>query len=188
MRWPIGRRSTAPHICGPRLSLATLSEVTPSEDLRINWSQMTDAEVTEIFDKVFGDEPLPEESAKRDELALGRWRLLNVALAPAEREELFMVCVLGSWPWWMPKEAAGKVLGTRDVDKKTRLTDALTAVGRAMRPPRPRREQIIPLPYRRSRKGRAEATIRYETEDGQKVEPTSERGVPFEAAILRRRA
>lgn len=176
------------HICGPRLSIGRLSERPASEELRINWSQMSDAEIVAIFDQVFGGEIMPEDAAKRDEQAMGRWRLLNAALAPAEREELFRVCVLGSWPFWMPKRAAGHALGGRDLEKEARLFSALGAVGRAMHPLRRKADAITPVPFRRTRAGRTEAAIRYETPDGEEVEPTSEHGKPFEAAILRRRA
>lgn len=176
------------HISGPRLSVGTLSEVPPSEELRMNWSQMSDDEISGIFDKVFNEEPGPEDREAMEATALERWKRLNVALRASEREELFRVCVLGSWPFWMPKKAANHRLGAKDMVKEENLMYALGAVGRALRPPKPLAGVIVPVPFRRTRADRAEQPVRYETENGQEVTAESERGVPFEVTILRKRA
>lgn len=173
---------------GPRLALGSLIEVEPSENLRMSWSQLSDVEITDIFDRVFSGEPLPGDRERAQVAALVRWKLMNAALTSAEREEMFMVCVLGSWPFWMPKKAAGHAMGIKDVCKEERLLGGLVAVGRAVRPPRARAGNIVSVPFRRTRANRAEVAIRYETEEGQEVTPTSERGIPFEATILRKRA
>lgn len=176
------------HIGGPRLSCGSLAEVLPSEQLRMNWSQMSDAEIAEIFDRVFSGEPEPEDKLRLEAAALERWKRLNAALTPAERHELFLVCVLGSWPLWMPKRAAGHAMGAKDVLKVADLTFGLAAVGRALRPPKPQQEKITPVPFRRTRSGRSEEAVRYETEEGIEVTPESEHGRPFEVTILRKRA
>lgn len=177
------------HIGGPRLSSGSLVEVPPSEELRMNWSQLSDEEIAEIFDKVFSAEPAPEDRAKLDAAALERWKRLNAALTASEREEMFMVCVLGSWPFWMPKKAQAYAMGAKDVAKEGSLMSALVAVGRAMRPPKPTGgATITPVPFKPSRVGRSEQPVRYETEDGREVTPESEHGAPFEVTILRKRA
>lgn len=176
------------HIGGPRLSCGSLAEAPPSEQLRINWSQMTDEEITEIFDRVFSGDVAIEDRPKLEAAALGRWKLLNAALSPSEREELFMVCVLGSWPFWMPKRAGGHALGAKDMLKEQRLFEGLGAVARALRPPRPPGPKITPVPFKRLRTGLSEEPVRYETADGQHVTPESERGAPFSVSILRKRA
>jgi hypothetical protein len=175
------------HIGGPRLSLGSLAEVTPSEDLRQNWSQLSDEEITGIWDKVFAIEAGPEDREQIEATALALWHKLNRALTSDEREEMFKVCVLGSWPFWMTRESSGMVLGRQDTDRKRHLFDGLGAVTRATRPQRPA-ATITPMPHRPSRKGKSELPIVYETQDGVQVVPTSDRGVPFEAVILRKRA
>lgn len=177
------------HIGGPRMSCGSLAEVPPSETLRMNWSQMSDAEIVEIFDKVFSGELGPEDRPKLEAAALERWKRLNAALTTREREELFRVCILGSWPFWMPKKASSHALGVMDMAKEEFLLGGLGAVGRALRPPRPKAAKITPVPFKRARTGRTEVPVRYETEDGLPVTPTStETGAPFEVTILRRRA
>lgn len=177
------------HIGGPRLSLGTLSETPPSEELRETWATMTDAEITAIFDKVFDVDPEALDPEKAEERALARWRLLNAGLSASEREELFRVAVLGSWPFWMPKKAADHALGIKDIVKEQTLLSSLAGVARAMRPPRKSGGRIIPLPDPpMKRADRAEQDVFYETQDGQPITPMSERGRPFEVTILRKRA
>lgn len=176
------------HIGGPRMSHGGLCEVTPSEELRLNWSQLSDEEITEIFDRVFSIEAGPANPEKLQADALWLWKRLNAALSPEERDELFMVCVVGSWPFWMPKMAAAKDLGVKDRQKVATLLNALGAVSRALRPDKPKGDTITSVPHKATREGRAEQSVRYETQDGDEIKPTSERGSPFEVTILRRRA
>lgn len=171
---------------GPRLALSKFADVDPSDALRVAWATMSDVEITRIFDKVFTVEPAPQDKERAEEAAMAKWKLLNTALKHSERDELFMVCVVGSWPLWMPQVAEGRALGLRDAKKKADLLNALSAVGRALRPPE--RGVITPLPVQHSRAGRAEIEVRYETTEGDPVTPESERGVPFEVSILRKRA
>lgn len=176
------------HIGGPRLSSGSLIEVPPSETLRMNWSQMSDAEIADIFDRVFSGDYLPEDRPKLEAAALERWKRLNVALTPLEREEMFLVCVLGSWPFWMPKKASDHALGVKDLLKEGRLMSGLGAVARALRPPKAKAGTITPVPFRRSRADRSEVAVRYETEEGIEIVPEGQRGNAFEVAILRKRA
>jgi hypothetical protein len=175
-------------VSGPRLAMSKYGEVEPTEALRTKWAEMSDEAIVEIFDRVFSYEPGPEDREQLEAAALERWKRLNVALKPAEREELFMVCVLGSWPLWMPKQAADHALGIKDEVKRQRLFDGLGAVGRAMRPPKQAGDNIVPVPFARTRKDKGELPVRYETAEGIEVQPESERGVPFEVTILRKRA
>lgn len=176
------------HIGGPKMSCGSLAEVPPAEALRMNWSQMADAEIVEIFDRVFSGDVQPEDRPKLEAAALERWKRLNAALNTSEREELFRVCILGSWPFWMPKKASSHALGIRDMAKEEFLMGGLGAVGRALRPPKPKRGNITPMPYKRSRTGLTEVGVRYETADGLEVQAQSEHGTPFEVTILRKRA
>lgn len=171
---------------GPRLALGSLAEVEESESLRMNWSQMSDAEIVDIFDRIFNQTAFIDHE-KAEEAAMVRWKLLNMNLRPVEREELFMVCVLGSWPLWMPKRSAERALGSKDMCKEASLLDGLSAIRRTLRPQR-RAAAIISAPFKRGRSGRAEQAVRCETQDGEPITPMSEHGAPFEVTILRKRA
>lgn len=175
-------------IGGPQLSLGGLQESPDPETLRTNWSELSDAYIGELFDKVFSAEPLPEVKELQDIQALARWRNLNLALSPEERHELFLVCVVGSWPFWMPKRTNGTALGAKDMLKQEALFRGLGSVGRALRPPKEKGSTVVSAPFRRTRSGRSEVTVRYETEEGVEVGAVSERGAPFEVSVLRRRA
>lgn len=176
------------HIGGPRLSHGGLCEVVPSEELRMNWSQLSDEEIEEIFDKVFNIVGAPVDQETLEAAALGRWKHLNAALTGEERAELFLVCVLGSWPFWMPKRAADHALGAKDERKVSTLKNALGAVSRALRPEKPKPPTITSVAHKRERGGKTELPVRYETQDGDEITPTSERGAPFAVTVLRKRA
>jgi hypothetical protein len=181
-------RAHGPSGCGPQLALSKLAEVEPSESLKVSWSTMGDAEIVAIFDKVFNVRPEDLDRERAEAAALAAWRLMNAALTSREREELFMVCVLGSWPFWMPKRANDHALGSQDKRKQLALLTGLEAIGKARRTPRRDIGTITPVPFVSSRYGRAEAGVRYETEEGEEIQPRSEHGHPFEVTILRRRA
>lgn len=175
------------HIGGPRMSCGSLPEVVPAEALRMNWSQMSGEDITQVWDQVFNLEETSPDPDKLEAEALARWRLLNTALTGEEREELFKVCVLGSWPFWMPKVSMGRTLGSQDERRRQALLKGLGAVSNARRKPKAK-PTIVSVEFTSSRKGKAEYPVRYITEDGQEITPASERGVPFEATILRKRA
>lgn len=176
------------HIGAPRMSCGSLNEAVPTEELRVDWSEVSDEEIAEIFDRVFNVTPEMASPEKQEAAALALWKRLNVALAADEREEMFKVCVLGSWPFWMPKMAADKELGIKDRQKVATLLNALGAVSRALRPAKPKGDKITAVPYKATRQGRAEQPVRYETIDGEEVTPMSRSGAPFEVTVLRKRA
>lgn len=173
------------HIGGPRLSLATLTEVPPQEALTMNWSQMSDAEITEIFDAVFSEDMPPTNPEQANALALKHWRLLNAHLSPSERQQLFLVSVMGSWPFWMTKAASDKALGVQDRERRDALFGAINGVGRALRPPR--KSTISSVPHKPQRKPSTEVPVRYENQHGEPVTPKSMHGRPFEVAVAVRR-
>lgn len=174
------------HIGGPRLALGGLCEVVPTEDLRLNWSEMSDVEIASIFDDVFNAEPQALNPEQQEAASLADWKRLNLALTSEERQELFMVCVVGSWPLWMPKQASNHALGATDTRKRASLFTALEAVSRALRPKKPK-ETITSLPAQRKIVAKSEVPVRYQTEDGIEVEPRSRHGKPFEVTVRRRR-
>ena len=174
------------HIGGPKLSLGSLTEVPPQEALTMNWSQMTDGEITEIFDAVFGDVQPPANPEEANALALKHWRLLNAHLSSPERQQLFLVSVMGSWPFWMTKVAADKALGAQDKERRDALFGAINGVGRALRPPK-REATITPVPHKPTRRPAIEVEVQYQDQFGHAVTPKSERGRPFEVAVAARR-
>lgn len=174
------------HIGGPRLALGGLCEVVPSEELRMNWSEMTDVEIAGIFDDVFNEMPQALNPEQQEAASLASWKRLNHVLTPDERQELFLVCVVGSWPLWMPKQASNHALGATDTRKRAALFNALEAVSRALRPPKPK-ATITSLPTQRKIVPKSEVQVTYQTEDGVAVEPRSRHGKPFEVTVMRRR-
>lgn len=179
------------HIGGPRMSLASLPEVPenelpPLEVLIRNLSQIPDADITAAWDKFFGGED--EQGARPDDTkAMQRWKVLNLTLTPLERQQLFQVAVMGSWPFWMPKQASDRALGRQDEERKVALMGALGGVARALRPPKPPQALITPVPHRQSRRTAVEIPVRYETAEGIEVRPESMHGRPFEVVVASRR-
>lgn len=170
----------------PRLGMASLPEVVPSEELRINWSQMSDAEIVEIFDKVFGDVP-PPPNADADKTALGKWREMNAHLSAAEQQEMFKVCIMGSWPFWMVKMASEHALGRQDQQRMEALFGGLQGVANVRRPKRKAEAKITPVPHVPTRSGKSEVAVRYVNEEGIEVGACDKFGRPFEVAVMRRR-
>lgn len=172
----------------PRLAMGGLAEAMPSEAIKLKWAEMADADIVEIFDQVFSVDTPPEGRDASAAKAWLRWKMLNNALRPDEREELFRVAILGSWPFWMPKAASDLALGANDQRKRSLLFSALEGASRAMRPPR-LKPTITALPDTPKRTPKSEVAVRYETPDGQAVQPVSKKGLPFEVVErVRRRA
>jgi hypothetical protein len=179
------------HIGGPRMSSGSLAEVPeselpPLEVLIRNLSQIPDADITAAWDKFFGggDEPALQRD---DGKAMKTWKLLNLTLTAAERQQIFEVAVLGSWSFWMTRQASDHALGRQDQERKAALMGALGGVARALRPPRPPQARITAVPHRPSRRSATEVPVRYETADGEAVTPQSMHGRPFEVVVTQRR-
>lgn len=174
------------HIGGPRLSSGSLVEVPPKESVTMSWSQMSDEEVSEIWNTVFSDDYDPQRNSEEAHgQALAQWRVLNAHLSPGERQQLFLVSVMGSWPFWMTKAAADQALGAQDVDRREALFGAIHGVGRALRPPKA--PEIISAPHKPVLKPGTEVPVHYENQHGEPIEPRSKRGRPFEVAVVQRR-
>lgn len=170
-------------IGGPRLSSGALREAPEREVLVTSFAQLPDEEVAAIWDRVFNALP-PSEQA--DIAALARWRALNVALRPGERNELHLICIEASWAFWMTRKAVRGVLGVLDQARHDALLSGLEAVAVAGRKPKAT-TTITAIPKAPSTKGKVEAPVNYISEDGEAVQPTSSKGSPFEVATLVRR-
>jgi hypothetical protein len=93
---------------GPRLAQGDLAEVEPSEALRESWSSLSDAQIASVFDTVFNVTPPTAEREQKEAAARLRWKLINASLSSAQRQEVFMVAVLGSWPFWMVRAGSSR--------------------------------------------------------------------------------
>jgi hypothetical protein len=173
---------------GPRLAQGDLAEVEPSEALRESWSSLSDAQIASVFDTVFNVTPPTAEREQKEAAARLRWKLINASLSSAQRQEVFMVAVLGSWPFWMVRAGQAGQLTVCDIVKHQTLIDGLTAIGLALRPSKEPSAEIILLGVLpKGREGRSEGSVIYVTPTGELAEAVSERGVPFEVKILSKR-
>lgn len=151
----------------------------------------TDKETAEIFDAVFSRQPsTPDERAER---AAAQYRLLTSILFAQERMAVLDVCVYARTPQWVVERCAGRF----DTSHEARRTDLVKGLGKLSaalftktEPARGRAEirsfgemNAAPPPG-----VKVEERVRYVTADGEEVGAVSERGVPFEVTVLRRRA
>ena len=111
---------------------------------RGSWSEMPDAEVAAVFDRVFSASPTGARE-ERERKALERWKAINAVLGPLERGELFLVCVQASWPFWMLNEAQGHPVSAKWAEKRAALMRGLEQVAaafKALRPPKARTPKV----------------------------------------------
>lgn len=91
----------------PAYANQNLPEAPTSVDVRtLTFAQLTDAEVSAIWDSALG-EPQVETDEDRRSKATRRWREVNAAMTPEQRQEVFNVVALESWPQWIIQRAAG---------------------------------------------------------------------------------
>ena len=127
------------------------------------------SEVVAIWDAVFssvGEEP--DSRQKREAQAMRQWKAANAAMTPAQRAEVFDVCILDSFPQWIIQRCAGR-MATSWERKRDLLISGLQAIGQALRPA-PRlthgRTDEIPETSTPDRQGSVRREF-YVSEDGQ---------------------
>jgi len=141
----IGRRAK---IGGPGLANGGIAEANTTVGIdRRAFRDMTDAEVTAVFDQVFSVRgATPEEAAAH---AMALWQKVHRALTPIQRRELDLVCMQRSFPFWMMDLVAGReLLGSR-LEKRNALVEGLAAVREALHKPKaetPARQKLPPEP------------------------------------------
>jgi hypothetical protein len=84
----------------PALSSGGLREATAGSGVdKRSLQDMTDAEKTAVFDMVFN----VRRSGAPDtaDAALAGWQAVSKAMTPAQRSEVFAVCIQQSWPQWI---------------------------------------------------------------------------------------
>lgn len=112
----------------PGYANQNLLEAPNSVDVRaLSFAQLTHAEVTAIWDSAMG-EPAYEGDEKRAAQATKRWRETNLRMSTEQRQEVFDVVVLESWPQWIVQRSAG-LDGRAWERKRELLTEGLFASG-----------------------------------------------------------
>lgn len=91
----------------PAYANQNLPEARSSVDVRtLSFAQLATAEISAIWDSAMG-EPEAEPDEDRRAKATLRWREVNAAMTPEQRQEVFNVVALESWPQWIIQRAAG---------------------------------------------------------------------------------
>ena len=83
-------------------------EATPGGGARFRWADLDDKEISTIWDSVFGEHVQPLRSEERDLALYGRYIRLRTAMTMQEAQEVFLVCVMDSWPQWMAQRLVGR--------------------------------------------------------------------------------
>jgi hypothetical protein len=90
---------------------------------------MAPADVVALWDRVFSEvEPDKDRREARAVRAMAQWRALNAAMTPAQRDEVFQVCVAESWPQWFVQRTAGERVRAQAVAERRALTDGEQAL------------------------------------------------------------
>ena len=85
-------------------------EATPGSAARFRWTDLEDKEISAIWDSVFGEHAVPLRSEERDLAIYGRYLRLRQAMTGHEAQEVFLVCVMDSWPQWMAQRLTGRAI------------------------------------------------------------------------------
>lgn len=78
-----------------------------SELCKLSLSQMSDATIVEAWDKIM-DRPL-KLGIDCDGALLKEWNRVNRSLSAVQRQQVYLVCVMDSWPQWLIQRHAAKV-------------------------------------------------------------------------------
>lgn len=169
---------------GPRITASAGAEVETANDdqpfsltAKSAYATMSDADIAGIWDGTFNKadarvsamrtldpkaydhlDDMGNEVAAR---ALANWRKANDAMSPAEQNEVFNVCILDSFPFWITDWAAGRTETARSY-KRTLLISGLEKAASALRKPVERHSEparwVDPGPKPRAPKLVAERT------------------------------
>jgi len=112
---------------GPTVAVQRDQSTPEGADVRaLSFAHLTDKEVAAIWDSAMPPTRSPSDDQERRARATRQWKEINAAMTPAEREEVFNVVILDSWPQWIIQRAAG-YFGTRWERKRELLVSALAA-------------------------------------------------------------
>lgn len=82
-----------------------------SELTKLSLSQMSDTAITAAWDAVMA-RPL-KLGIEHDGALLEKWNRVNRNLNAAQRQQVYLVCVMDSWPQWLVQRIAGKTMRAR---------------------------------------------------------------------------
>lgn len=109
----------------PRVSTQQDRSVPNGADVRaLSFAHLTDKEVAAIWDSAMPPEPSQEDDEDRRRKATRQWKAINAAMTPEQRQEVFDVVILDSFPQWVIQRAAGW-FGTTWERKRELLLDGL---------------------------------------------------------------
>jgi len=74
----------------------------------LNFAHLTDKEIAAIWDSALPSKSIQGDDLERRENATKAWKIANDAMTPQQRQEVFNVVVLDSWPQWVIQRAAGR--------------------------------------------------------------------------------
>lgn len=89
------------------------------------FAHLTDKEVEAIWDSAMPPARTPTDDEDRRAKATRQWTDWNAAMTPEQRQELFNVVILDSWPQWVIQRAAG-YFGRAWETKRDLLLDGLS--------------------------------------------------------------
>ncbi len=98
-------------------------EATPGGGARFRWADLDDKEISTIWDSVFGDGAVMLPSEARDLALYGRYLRLRQSMTNQEAQEVFLVCVMDSWPQWMAQRLVGRSIELRAQAEKRAMTE-----------------------------------------------------------------
>jgi len=126
--WRRAISATAPRAAAFNPPIAEESEF---DMRRVSISTMRHKDIAAAWNNVFGlgrGDPVARDVV--EERTMARWRMMNAAMTPVQRHQVFMVCVMEARPKWLqrpPVEAAAHPLlavlrtGLRAVDGATKV-------------------------------------------------------------------
>lgn len=116
---------------GPSVPTQRDQSVGQGADVRLlSFAHLTDKEVTAIWDVAMPMARTPSDDEERRAKATRQWNDWNAAMTPEERQEVFNVVLLDSWPQWIIQRAAG-YFGRAWEAKRDLLVSGLECVQRS---------------------------------------------------------
>jgi hypothetical protein len=173
------------NVGAPRLDGGGIQETsTTTGVIGRSFHDMSDSEITEVFDHVFRDAP-STSAEEREALAMQRWKKLEAAMTPDQRREVGLVVIQGSWTFWITALNLGKQPVGRSLKAMEDFHAGLAAMARSLKPTVVSSDsqgdtRYQPAPDQKPLK--VEEQLRFVDEDGQPFELTSEKGRPFQVA------
>lgn len=173
---------------GPRLDAGGVQETASTTGLVArSVSDMTSAEITEVFDHVFREAPATT-AEEREAAALQRWKRVEAAMSPVERHQVGMICVDLSWTFWITALNMGHELVGRRLADRQAFERGLDAIRAALKPSVKATAERAMAVYETAPQRPVTTApkrlvdVQYVDEDGEPVAMISQRGRGFSVA------